>query len=452
MSLVAGTLVAVLGVLGPGPGALAATTGGQGSLGLSPTVLVFKQALRGQQYSRDLFLVNGGQAAQRFSLATAGPVAQWLSVVPMTGPTVPLRSVLARPAATTTVRLVLRVPAKAANGTYTGRVVVESEVAKGRGGASPVGFALPVEVTAHVTGTEVLAGRLVDAYTYPKVEVGSPVTFFARVHNAGNVAINPLVRVSVTRGRDVVYRHSFTSGPVAPSALSLLHFNWPGSATQGEALGTYHAEVTASFATLKLGAKTMDLQLVPYGSLHRGGKLLGLKLLNHPQVGYSAEVQAMVRSRGEVQQETSFVGQLYRDGVLVAGVRSPAPVLLAPGQGSVMNIPVPVAKNGLYRISGTANFGGAQSNLQTLTFRVGAAPLGLVFMVGAGAAVVVVVALLVLLALLLRRHRRRPPQPQVRPVHLQAPYTPSRGPSLRVPPGARTGTGPGRTGERLRRG
>ena len=451
MLLVVSTLAGTLGPLGLDAGAMAATRGGQGSLGLSPTVLVYEQALRGQQYTRDLYLMNGGQATQRFSLATTGTLAHWLSIVPLSGPAAPMRSVLARPVATTTLRLVLRVPPKVANGTYTGRVVVESEPAKGTGGASPVGFALPVDVTAHVTGTQVLAGRLVDAYTYPKVEVGSPVTFFARVHNAGNVSISPVVRVSVSRSGNVVFRRYFASGAVPPSTVSLLQFNWPGSATQGEALGTYRAEVTATFGKLRLGTKAMYLQLVPYGSLHRGGRLLELKLLNRPQTGYSAEVQAAVRSGGEVQQETSFVGQLYRDGTLVAGVRSPAPVLLAPGQSSVINIPVPVAKNGLYRISGTANFGGAQSNFQTLTFRVGAAPMSLVFLIGAGAAVVVLAALMVLLALL-RRRRRRPPQLPVRPTHLQAPYTVNRGPTLHLPPGAPSGSGAGRAGARPRQG
>ena len=72
-----------------------------------------------------------------------------------------------------------------------------------------------------------------------------------------------------------------------------------------------------------------------------------------------------------MQQETNFVGQLYRNGNLVQAVKSPVPILLQPGQHGQIIVPVPVAKNGLYSLSGTANFAGQQSGVATITFRVG---------------------------------------------------------------------------------
>ena len=250
-----------------------------------------------------------------------------------------------------------------------------------------------------VTGTEVVAGDLVNAYTtYPKIEVGSPVNVFVVVKNGGNVAEQPGFALEVTKAhsKNAQYNWQGTTGPgLLPDQTAVYEVAWPGASTETQTLGAYSATVNVAFGSKHIGTADLDFQLVPYGSLHRGGKLLDLKLGNHPQAGFPAEVQAQVKSTGEVQQQTSFVGQLYRNGQLVEGIKSPVPILLQPGQNGTITMPVPVTKNGEYQLSGTANFGGAQSNPETLTFRVGPAPIPLMYEVGAGLVVVLLVALVV---------------------------------------------------------
>ena len=415
-----------------------------------PTKIAFAQALRGGQYSQPLGLINGGPSAHLFNFSTRGPLGPWLSVVSPNGNNQPLRSLEVQPG-TTTLDLRLRVPASAPNGDYRGLLIVEAPPPKG-GKKSFVGIGSQIEVSAQVTGTQLLAGKLLDAYTYPKVEVGSPVTVFARVHDLGNVAITPQFRLVVKRGKTTVFSHTFTAGTVQPFSLGALHFDWPAHATQSQPLGSYEGHLLATFGTLDLGAKTVKFQLVPYGSLHRGGELLGLKLLNQPRAGYSAEVQAAVQSTGELQEATSFVGQLYRDGALVGGIKSLAPVLLQPGQSSVINVPVLVQKNGLYRVTGAANFAGAQSKPLTLTFRVGPEPFPLVYEIAIGAGAVVLAALIVALAFWWKRRRRPPTSSSLGSTHRPPRYTATHPLTLHVPPRTPVGTPAGRPHSRVRRG
>jgi hypothetical protein len=198
--------------------------------------------------------------------------------------------------------------------------------------------------------------------------------------------------------------------------------------------------VHVSFGSKQIGSAVLPFQLVPYGSLERGGKLLALKLTNHPQVGYSAEVQATVRSTGQVQEETSFVGQLYVNGALLRGVKSPVPILLQPGQSGVITMPVLVAKNGLYRLVGTANFAGATTQPQTLTFRVGPAPTPLLYKVGIGAVLLLfLIALIVGIVMWVRRRGGGPPSWPDRK-QVPARYTSSHSRTLHVPPRATVGS------------
>jgi hypothetical protein len=166
---------------------------------------------------------------------------------------------------------------------------------------------------------------------------------------------------------------------------------------------------------------------------------LTLKLANHPHVGYSAEVQASVESTGQVQEETSFVGQLYLNGALLRGVKSPVPILLQPGQSGVITMPLPVARNGLYRLTGNANFAGATSKTDTLTFRVGPAPTPILYIVGIAVVVLLLLLLLIVGVVIWRRRQGGPPSwPERR--QLPPRYTSTQSRTLHVPPRAPVGT------------
>ncbi len=437
--------------LGPPPPA--------GGIGVYPAVVAFSSALRGGEYVETIGVLNGSARGQWFHLQLTGAAAAWLRVAPSTGGNRGVTQLWAPGGGRATAELELRVPSAAANGTYPAGIEVFTLPSKATAKRPvTVGLGATLRVSVDVVGTEVIAGELVNAYTYPKIEVGEPLRVFAVVKNSSNVTVQPRLQLVVTKGARHARVYSLaktgTNGAL-PNWTATYELDWPASSTLGATLGAYTAELTVTFPHGKrVGSWQLPFRLYPYGSLHRGGRLLSLKLANHPRAGGQAVVDAAVLSTGEVQQETYFIGQLYRDGSFVRALKSPVPVLLAPkgqpGDSGTLVVPVAVAGNGLYRVTGVANFAGAQSQPLTLSFRVGPAPLPLAWEVALGAGAVVLVVLLVALALGFRR-RRRPPAGRSNS-HVAPRYTASHPLTVHVPPRAPAASSPGRPHPRARRG
>jgi hypothetical protein len=433
------------------------------SVGVYPSSVVFSQTMRGGQYVETIGVINGTGVPRWFHFALTGAVAPWLQILPSVPapsgkqPSLSRFLVQANGAPGRAV-LRLQVPKTAANGTYKGKVTVSILPPKIKG-KTTVGVGEVIQVIVRVTGTEIISGKLVNAYTYPKIEVGAPLRVFAVVKNSSNVAVQPSFHFQILKAgaRKPVYNWIGTTGEaVLPGLTSTYELDWPAGATQSAVLGEYTARIASvTFPRRKdVGSWSLPFRLYPYGALHRGGQLLSLKLANRPKAGGQALVNGSVVSAGEVQQETNFVGQIYRNGSFVQAVKSPVPLLLAPkgqpGDTGTLVVPVPVPKNGLYHLTGVANFAGAQSQPMTLTFRVGPAPLSLVYEIAIGAGAVVLAALIVGLVFFFRRRRRPPALPSGG--HVPPRYTASHPLTLHVPPRTPVGSAAGRPHSRVRRG
>jgi hypothetical protein len=423
-----------------------AVTPGNSSVGVYPTTVNFDQALRGGQFLDTIGVINGTPQGQYFDFGLKGPAAPWLKVVSSSNHSDQLTRLWAPSgAAPTTAVLELQVPTNLANGAYKGQVTVAMAPPTARRGQTSVGLAASIDVEVEVTGTQVVAGALENTFmSYPKIEVGEPLRVFAVIKNSGNVTELPKFGLEVIKseGRSPQYTWQGTTGSaMLPGQTLTYQLIWPGSSTYTQTYGDYKARLSASFTDTSLGSVTLPFQLVPYGSLHRGGKLLSLQLVNHPKIGDAAEVQASVLSTGEVQQETYFVGQFYRNGQVVQGVKSPVPVLLLPGQSGVITMTFPMPKDGLYELTGLASFDGAKSGIKTLSFRIGPPPIpwmryGLIAL---GA--VVLLAVLILLGI---RRRRRPVAPIGK--HITPRYaTPAHTRNLHVPPRSPVGSSSNQT-------
>jgi hypothetical protein len=422
------------------------------AVGVYPTVVEFKDALRSGQYLQTIGILNGSSEGAFFHFELAGPAAAWLHVVTSDQHLTPITQLWAPdgPAATTAV-LELQVPPTEPDGTYSGLITVSAPPQKTeKKGQTSVGLGAQIGISVAVTGTELIAAQLLNAFTFPKIEVGEALPVFSVLKNLGNVALQPQFHLMVKKasGGNAVYNWHGAASATLPGQTTTYQLDWPASATETQTLGKYSAYLKVRFPSGKsIGSWSLPFQLYPYGSLHRGGKLVSLKLSNHPAAGGTAVGQASVVSTGEVQEETYFVGQLYRDGSLVQAVKSPVPLLLAPqdeiGSSGTLAVPFTVAKDGLYHLTGTANFAGAQSNIETLTFRVGPAPIPIVYEIGAAVLLVALIALIVGLVVWRRRGGGPSSWPERR--HVPPAYTAARGGTLRVPP--RTANGNGGSGD-----
>ena len=384
----------------PSPAGAANPTGN--GVGVYPTNIRFAKALRGGEYLETIVVLNGSSHPRAFRFVLLGHLAHWLAVVDSRDPSKSLSSVTIAPGSAA-VQLRLQVPPRTADGTYAGALEVVGLPLKGAyaKGSSPVSVGVQVAVSAQVTGTEVIAGALINVNTYPAIEVGDPLPVFSLIRNSSNVVVAPVFGLRITRGRAIVYDENLPGEGIRPGSLSRLEVAWPGADTRSQVLGTYEAHLTVMFSGHRLGTRELRFQLDPYGYLHRSGRLVRLALLNQPKIGSAADVGASLVNTGAVQADSSFVGRIYRNGVLLRGVRS-FQVLLLPGERGVATLIVAVTKDGLYRITGVGNFAGAQSNPLTLSFNLDtASSFPVLYPIAAAAAIV-----LLALALLWRRSRR----------------------------------------------
>ena len=436
--LVVGVFSTLSLVAGPATVAGAAASGAS-SVGVYPTTVNFQQALRGGQFVDTIGIINGTPQGQYFNFGLKGTAAPWLKVVSASDHSTVITRVWAPSGATPTQAVLeLQVPQTLADGTYTGQVTVSMAPQKVRHGQTSVGLAASIAVAVDVTGTQIVAGALENAYLpYPKVETGEPLRVFAVIRNSGNVAELPNFSLVVTKSHGTTSEFNWkgtTGSAMLPGQTVTYQLLWPGSSTYTQTFGPYVAKLDASFNNTRVGSSTIPFQLVPPGSLRRGGKLLSLELTNHPRIGYAAQVQASVLSTGEVQEQTNFVGSLYRNGQLYKGITAPVPILLLPGQTGVLTIPINLPKDGFYKLTGIANFAGYQTAERTITFRIGPPPIPW-FRYGLIAAGVLV--LIVLFGFLELRRRRRPVKPigkhippryQNKPAHAQTLHVPPRSP------------------------
>lgn len=383
----------------------AGASGPSNAVGIYPSSVSFTKVLRGGEYLQTIGIINGSSQHRVFRFSLHGRMARWLTIVAR-GNLLMRRSTVTVPPGTSTVQLRLEVPPQTVDGTYTGALDIVARPLKGSHpeGSIPVSVGVQVDVSAQVTGTQVIAGALINVSSYRAIEVGDPLPIFSTIKNSSNVIVSPVFRLRITRGNKVVYDHTSLGQGLIPGSLSKSEVVWPGPDTGSQVLGAYEVHLSVLFPSHSLGTRELSFHLDPQGSLRRGGRLLSLKLLDHPKVGDAAYVGASLVNTGEVQADSSFEGELYRNGVLLGSVTSFG-ILLAPGQSGVATLTVKLPQDGTYRITGVGSFAGAQSNSLSLSFRLGSPTFPILYPIAGGAAVV-----LLALFLLWRRSTRNRPE------------------------------------------
>ncbi len=372
------------------------------NIGIYPTAISFDSSLRGGEYTRTLGVVTSGTTRLVFSVNARGTIAPWLSFLDPNAPSVEKSTVTADPRGQ--LLLKLNVPRNAANGRYRGTVRVESVTAVGpassgtSGGGSGVRVGADIVVTAHVTGTQIVKGRLDDSRSLEKIEPTYPLRITNIVENDGNVVMKPNFDVTIEHGGQSVSKLHFADRTVAAGGRSSIETDWQTRSSTD--LGKYVAHVVASFDGVLLGARDVRFEVVPYGSLRRAGQFVNLVVANKVAAHAAADVRATFRNTGEIEVKAVFVGVLERHGQPVRALTS-VPVLTLPGSEQSIDVFANVDGGGHYSVNGRIAFDGRQTSERTIAFQVGATPdHALLILVG-------VAVVLSLLAFLVVRARRR---------------------------------------------
>jgi hypothetical protein len=333
-------------------------------IGVFPTEIVIEGAARGSVYYKDLGLTNDGATDIVAEPSAVGEVGDWVTVHTAADRTTPLTEVVA-PSGRSFFLLRIEVPDDAPNGEHKGSLHLLTKIGEGEGSA--VGIGIGVRLTVVVSGEQNLQGRIVDMYA-ADTEVGYPLRVRTLFENTGNVQAYPQVEVQIEDASSaLVGDRALGNGKFGPGENGYIVTEWD---TTGREPGDYVADARVILGGPTIDERKLDFKILPVGTLTRQGVLNGLTLVNDPEPGGVAKIEAEFINTGVIDTRALFQGEAYRGTTLVQAITTTEKVV-APGDTAILEVFVDVPKAGNYVVLGKVNYEGKETDPQQLTFTVG---------------------------------------------------------------------------------
>lgn len=338
-------------------------------IGIFPMQIDMKDALRGSQYDRTLTIINQEDTDLVFTFIMDGEVGKWAVLYDPANPSVPLDKVAAP--ARSDVRLLLRmsVPQDAPNGGHQGSVRIMGEAAaKPEKGQTAVSAGVVAELKVDVTGTQKLAGAVLDQ-SVDEAEVDQPpLRIRTLFQNTGNVKAAPTIKLQVKNDKGaVVGEASSDKTTVEPESIERIVTEWDHS---GRPAGSYLASTTVMLGNEKVDEREIKFDIQPRGTLTRQGVLDDLRLESAPQVGALAKAVGFFRNTGKIDTKATLAAEVYRDNALIKVVESRERVVPV-GELAILELFLDVPEAGKYSVRGKVNYEGKVTETKEVSFSAG---------------------------------------------------------------------------------
>jgi hypothetical protein len=339
-----------------------------GGIGISPSELVIKDVLRGQDYPTSIVILNDAQTAKNFQLRGEGDLGSWLLFGERGAELAEAK--VSVPPGKAFVRVVIRVPSETANGDYSTKINVTAASDDGasgqRGSAVGVSFEIITKIT--VTGTQKLNATLGDIAILA-TEVGTDVLVRSRVVNGGNVGLPSAQTVVVFRKEkeidkfDNLTERQFVGAGETKDVVTAWN-------TTDALPGAYEFVVHVFAGELDLGERRIGFDLAPSGSLSRSGELKSLVLVGSPTLGQPTSMRAVFFSTGKASTTAVLSVSVYQGNQLVATQKSLG-MFTPPEQTVDLDVFFENLPKGSYRAVGQVNFDGRVTKELELKFGLG---------------------------------------------------------------------------------
>jgi hypothetical protein len=354
---------------------------GAEGIGIYPGDIKYMNVLRGGQYFQDVGVVNDSKVERVFRLEAGGDIAAWVGFFDIRDRAKQVTEISIPASSDGHVFMRLLVPPDLANGRYGGYVRTLATIPSNiEGSTLTVTVGAQASVDVIVTGTQNLAGNLVDLGA-TDTEVGTPLRLRTVVLNSGNVVVQPEIYfdvrpVAAAPGSSTSVpslatvpgpRRVTANEPVFPGETKTLITEIP---TDTLAPATYRADIAVRFGSFTFGSRNLNVTVHPRGALTRQGELLELRLVNEPQPGGLAKVQATFINTGQIDSKAAFVGELYHQGELVNAITGLEKVV-SKGEQAALDLLVEVPVRGEYRLVGKVSFEGRETDSRELVISVG---------------------------------------------------------------------------------
>jgi hypothetical protein len=277
------------------------------SLGISPSMVDFKQVLKGGYAEKTATISTSSQQPLDISISAGGQIGSWLSTSE--------NSFVLDPNSRKTIVIKVIPPADTPSGTYTGTVTAISKPSATSSGAmgAIIVTAVETQVTIEVTGDQVEKFE-VSSVSTEDTEEGQPIQFDLKVDNQGNVKITPSIHLAILdKNGQTLKSLDYSQTEILPTRSEPILIK----VTNDLPIGDYDAKITIAVGAQQV-EKRVSFSVLERGSLRLQGELVSMQANKvWANVGDVIEVSAMFKNTGQLVAPSVLKGKAYLEDNLV---------------------------------------------------------------------------------------------------------------------------------------
>ena len=334
----------------------------------SPAKIQIKGALNGDTIQRTIHVqYSGSDDTIVMNLSADGDISDWVIFSIPNDPITPVESILANSGEWASMLVSFHIPEDAPVGVNSGKLYAttskENDEAEERG----VGILVRANwaVGIEVVGTPVLAG-LADRFAVNDIETGYPLRVEFYFQNTGNIVATPKVGVEISKDDEVIDSFTMANVSVGRDKKEKISVEWD---TEGRATGDYVALVTVYLNDQVINTKTLNVAILPRGTLTRSGSFIELGLDAKPELGIISKVVAKFHNTGQIDTKAQFQGEVHLDEKLINVIQS-TELLVPVGEERTLQAYLEIENPGAYKIEGHINYEGKLTATKAISFSI----------------------------------------------------------------------------------
>jgi hypothetical protein len=304
----------------------------------------FSKMIRGGYAEKFIHLSSSEAVTISSKITVSDSIAEWVTFEQGTVVDVPQDTDVK-------LRMIVRLPDNIANGVYNGTITIIAEPKESSGDENTMGVVsgIILRTSIEVTGEQIYAFS-VGEISVGNTEFGIPVQISAKIKNNGNVAVKPLVKVSISDndGREIL-AYDYKNTTILASESKNIIFAVPSEAIKES---QYWANVSFYYEDGKLVKDArITFDVLEKGAFRIKGELVQVINKVWAKVGDVVKIDAIFENQGELITNAKFQGEVYLGDTLVSTITSEQ-LSVSPGEKVNLTTYFTPEKGGKYLVKG----------------------------------------------------------------------------------------------------
>jgi len=338
-------------------------------IGISPAELKLDDGLKGSEYIRSFTVINPTSEMNNYTFFTEGEIKGWIEFYDYNKQDEKINSLEISADNKSPVLIKINIPHDAINGNYSGKILVRTTPTTENDGSSGSTMIVgaPLAIKINVTGDQIIEGVVTGILVHDN-EINYPIRIETLFRNYGNVVVAPKINIQISQDGNNVDSFTYEDSKVSPGELKIIETKWETKASNVP--GDYIATVTVSLEGRKLESENLPFKLFPIGTLTRRGNLTDILIEGDRAVGSLVKVNAHFQNTGEIDTDAKFVGEVYKDGVLVDKITSEE-LHVEKYMSTVLVSYLKLESTGDYLIKGKVIYSGKETPVKEVSLKAG---------------------------------------------------------------------------------